>query len=246
MAGRRYYRVGPAIWLEDWNDDARYVAFYVLTCDHRTTEGYFRLPTAYAVADLGWQPERFAEAFGQLQADGFVSYDPATSVCLIHKAMEWQSPENPNQVKAAVKAVAKVPFCPLFVTFFELAEQHCERFAEALREAFPQRFPEGFAEPPSPSPPPSRITPPNPPQAGGTLEAPDRPKGTRGRDLKDYHAAIAAWTYQNFPGCDPQSIEQLVGFVRHEHLSATPDAVREFAESHANFRHLLNPEEVAA
>jgi hypothetical protein len=86
----------------------------------------------------------------------------------------------------------------------------------------------------------------DPPQAGDSSQAPDRPVGKRGREVDTYRAALSAWAATHFPGCDPHGIETLVGFVRSEDKPATPENVREFAESHANFTHLLTPEEVAA
>ena len=44
----RYHKVSPRFWADEkvlrWNDDAKMLALYLLTCPHRTTEGLFRLP----------------------------------------------------------------------------------------------------------------------------------------------------------------------------------------------------------
>lgn len=144
----RYYRVSPRIWLEDWTDDARTVAFYVLTSPHRTTEGLFRMPLDYAATDMGWTRKRFDKAFSELLTDGFVEYDWNTSVCLIVNALRYQSPQNPNQVKAAVKAIGQLPPTGLLDRFRTLAETVCEPLAERLTERFGQRV----ANTPSPSP----------------------------------------------------------------------------------------------
>lgn len=163
MSDKAYFRIGPAIWHEPWDDDTRYVAFYVLTCEHRTTEGYFRLPLEYAVADLSWPARRFRAAFDRLVGEDFLAYDEAARVCLILKALEWQAPDNPNQVKAAMKLIERVPPSPLLVRFIGLALQHCERLAQALAERFPEPFreasPEPIGDPPSPSPTPSHGSP---------------------------------------------------------------------------------------
>lgn len=166
MAGR-YYKVGPVFWSDNphWNDDARLCALYILTSPHRTLEGLFRMPTAYAVADLGWSAERFAEPFAQLLADGFIEYDATAAVCLIVNALKWQGPQNPNQVKAALDVLAALPRTPLLARLLALADAHCERLAEGLRE----RFGERLAESPAPAPPPSP-TPPQPPAGGPGAE----------------------------------------------------------------------------
>lgn len=139
--GRRYWRVSPKFWAstQGWSDDAKIVALYLLTGPHRTTEGLFRLPKAYAAADLGWSPQRLAKPFGELLSEGFIEYDDRASVCLIMKALDYQAPENPNQVTAALRKLADLPENALTSTFKGLAERYCEPLAQAL--------PEGFGEP---------------------------------------------------------------------------------------------------
>lgn len=156
----RYYRLSPKFWSDPmamrWDDDTRLLAMYLLTCPHRTTEGLFRLPKLYAMADLGWSEERFTERLQQLVDDGFVEWDRQAEVVLIVKALTWQAPANPNQVKAAVKQLAMVPPTPLKARFKALAERYCERLYEGLPEGFGEGFLEGSGEPhaPSPAPPP--------------------------------------------------------------------------------------------
>ena len=139
----RYNRVSPRFWSDPavlgWSDDAKLLALYLLTCEHRTTEGYFRLPKQYMMADLNWSPEQLEEPFGQLLQDGFIEWDPSTSVILIVKALAYQSPQNPNQATGAANAIALLPPNALEKRFRELAEQYSERLVEAL--------PEGFGEP---------------------------------------------------------------------------------------------------
>jgi hypothetical protein len=212
-AGKQYFRVGPAIWDEAWDDDTRYVAFYVLTCRHRTTEGLFRLPLEYAIADTGWSPERFREAFDKLLADGFIDYDSAARVCLIVKALEWQAPDNPNQVKAAMKLIEPLPATYLLVEFIRLADRYCERLAQALAERFPEPFREattqGMGESPSPAPSPSQ-SPPGPPKgvnSNGSDEGsngwPEAPVGHRKRDQVRFDASCSLLAARLFPNRDP-------------------------------------------
>lgn len=147
----RYYRVSPAFWSDPkviaWDDDTRLLALYILTCEHRTTEGLFRLPKQYILADLEWSAEQLAEPFRRLLEDGFIEYDEAAKVMLIVKALAYQAPANPNGVKHAVAAVAKVPKTPLYARFYALAEQYSERLHEGL--------PEPLGEPPAPAPAPA-------------------------------------------------------------------------------------------
>lgn len=153
-----YWRVSPMIWAharrERWTEDERTMALYLLTCDHRTTEGFFWLPKAYIGADLGWDAERLGKAFASLLHQDFIAYDDEAEVLLIVKAMQYQRPDNANQQKAAIKSLKMLPRNRLWPRFRECAEAFAEAFAEALSQALPEGF--GLPEAkPSPSPAPS-------------------------------------------------------------------------------------------
>lgn len=154
-----YHRVWSSIWTEPWSEDARYLALYLLTCEHRATEGLYRLPKAYVMADLGWPGSRLSVAWNELVEDGFVEYDAAAQVVLIPKALSRQQPANPNAVKAAVKAVEGLPQTVLLQRLYGLAERFSERFAEGLRERFPEEvlkpLPQEWTDPPAPTPAPT-------------------------------------------------------------------------------------------
>lgn len=141
---RSYWRIAPAFWGDEkvatWNDDTRLLALYLLTCEHRTLEGLFRLPMGYIQADLGWSAERLAEPFAQLLRDGFIEYDATVRVCLVVNALSYQSPENPNQVAAGLKVLEELPDTRLFARLFEQAQRFSQRFAEGLAQRFPQRL----------------------------------------------------------------------------------------------------------
>lgn len=232
MAGRRYYRISPAVWLEPWDDDARLAAFYILTSEHRTLEGLFRMPLSYAAEDLGWPAKRFEKAFATLERHGFVEYDRGAKVCLIVNALKWQGPSNPNQVKAAVKAIRELPPTELTDRFRTLVATHCERLAEALAEQLPEQFGRPFAErsgnavanTPAPAP---TLNPPNPPPAGGALiELP--PKGGRKRDQDRWEASVSAAAQRLFPDADQRAAAECVR--RAATLGKTSDTeITEFA-----------------
>ncbi len=147
-----YYRVAPSIWLEDWSDDERYVAFYLLTCRHRNTEGLFRLPLSYMVEDLGWGIKRVQKAFDALVSHGFIRYDERAKVVWIVKADEYQGSKNSNQITGGVRAVREVPSSSLDKPFLKAWESTCEPFAQKLREDLPDRFEYSPSPSPSPSP----------------------------------------------------------------------------------------------
>lgn len=140
--GAAYHKVSPRFWIDEkrieWSDDATLLALYLQTCPHRRTEGLYRLPKQYVVADLNWSAERLAEPFAQLLRDRFISYDDRVSVVLLRNALKYSPPENPNQDTSAIRAIEELPETPLLQEFIQLAERFTERFAKRLAERFGQ------------------------------------------------------------------------------------------------------------
>lgn len=147
---RTYWRVSPAFWSDEkvsgcgdypgWSDDAKILALYLLTCEHRNVAGLFRVPKGYICDDLGWERERLAKPLGELLRDGFIEYDEKARLCLIVNTLEYQAPENENQIKATIKALAELPDSSLFARLFEQAERFAKPFAERLRERLGERI----------------------------------------------------------------------------------------------------------
>ena len=147
-----YFRVSPRLWYKrDWSDDARLLALYLLTNEHRIAEGLYRLPIDFILGDLRWTPERLAEPFAQLLRDGFAKYDESASVVFIVNALKYQSPANDNCRKSAAKKLRELPETPLFRDLLASAKRYSEPFAERLPELLPERFGERLGEPPAPT-----------------------------------------------------------------------------------------------
>jgi hypothetical protein len=230
---RTYWRIAPAFWGDEkvsrWSDDARFLALYLLTCEHRTLEGLFRLPKGYVMADLGWSAERLAEPFGQLLAGGFIEYDETLRVCLIVNALAYQAPENPNQVTAALKLLEELPETALFARLYEQAQRLCQRLAEGLA----QRFPERLGQPPAltPAPAPALTDIPAPPVAREALSvdnsggggADSDKTGNSKPDLDDPVLwelwALPEWQKQ------PKADAALIAQIRSEYPWVSLDAV---------------------
>lgn len=110
---RDYGRVFGAIWAsEDFralSEDGRALVLYLLTCQHGTLAGVFRLPDGYVAEDLQWSSERVAEGFRNVASKGFATRCESTKWVWIGKYLEWNPLENPNQRKAAAKLADKVP-----------------------------------------------------------------------------------------------------------------------------------------
>lgn len=122
---RDYGKVYSTFWTSettrDFSDTARILALYLLTCQHSTICGVFRLPDAYISEDLEWPIERVKEGFGELLAKGFINRCETTKWVFISKYLDWNKPENPNQWKAARKIAAQIPNnCSWLVDFIEV------------------------------------------------------------------------------------------------------------------------------
>ncbi len=110
---RDYGKVFCAIWASDdfrsLTEDGRSLVLYLLTCQHCTAIGAFRLPDLYAVEDLQWDVERVLEGFEELFQKGFATRDERSKWVVIRKFLTWNPIENPNQAIAAAKLATLVP-----------------------------------------------------------------------------------------------------------------------------------------
>ncbi|WP_445394255.1 hypothetical protein [Stenotrophomonas maltophilia] len=110
---RDYGKIHTGFWASETmlglESDARLLAIYLMTSQHTTMLGAFRLPDAYACEDLGWSSERFQKGLETLSQAGFVKYDRVTKVVWIVKFVKWNRPDNPNQQKSIVKLAQALP-----------------------------------------------------------------------------------------------------------------------------------------
>lgn len=110
---RDYGKIHTGFWASDTmlglESDARLLAIYLMTSQHTTMLGAFRLPDAYACEDLGWDSQRFQNGLETLTKAGFVKYDRGTKVVWIVKFVKWNRPDNPNQQKSIAKLAQALP-----------------------------------------------------------------------------------------------------------------------------------------
>lgn len=110
---RDYGKVHTSFWSSDslkgLSDDAKFLALYLLTCQHGNMAGVFRIPLAYAAEDTGWDLERLRNGFGTLSEAGWIRRCDRTGWVWVVKWLKWNRPDNPNQWKAVAKLVAQVP-----------------------------------------------------------------------------------------------------------------------------------------
>jgi hypothetical protein len=144
----RYNRVPAGYWRisHGWGDRLQKLGLYLQTCSHRTGEGLYLLPVAYAARDLGWTVPVTEKHMRELVDREFITWDPASEVVLLHNALEIQAPTTEKQIKGAIDRLKELPPTPLLSVLFRLAQVHSNGFADSIRMAFPNTF-EWVSEP---------------------------------------------------------------------------------------------------
>ncbi|MBI5255411.1 MAG: hypothetical protein HY855_02850 [Burkholderiales bacterium] len=110
---REYGRIFSCIWsssdFRSLSEDGRNLVLYLLSSQHGTIAGVFRMPDGYACEDLQWSAARVSKGFQELLLNGFANRCETTKWVWVTKFLDWNPPENPNQRKAAAKVIASVP-----------------------------------------------------------------------------------------------------------------------------------------
>ena len=111
---REFSKISPAVWgSERFNslpsDDARYLYLYLLTCEHQTSGGTFKLKDGYATDDLKWDVHRYVTAREQLIEADLVRFDAAASIVLIARWFKHNCPMNESHFRGVEKLLLKLP-----------------------------------------------------------------------------------------------------------------------------------------
>jgi hypothetical protein len=107
--GKVYSRIWESPDFRGLSEDGRTLALYLLTCQHGTIAGAFRVPDGYACEDLQWCSERVSEGFSNLAEKGFATRCEVSKWVWIGRYLLWNPPENPNQRKSIAKVADLVP-----------------------------------------------------------------------------------------------------------------------------------------
>ena len=125
---REFSKISPAVWRSKRfftlpSDDAKFAYLYLLTCEHQNSAGAFRLPTGYAVEDLGWTPERFLAAIEGLTNAGMVLRDEETAEMVIANWFKHNPPMNPKHRIGIVQTLERLESADLHETALERLEE---------------------------------------------------------------------------------------------------------------------------
>lgn len=144
MADRRYHRIQAKFWTDEvvrtWDDDAKFLALYLISSPHTNLLGCFVVPKLYIMADLAWSEKQLEKPFAKLLAAGFLRYDSATGLLLIVNYLRHNPLENPNQVTAAVRKLDELPTSPLLEELWLLLEQLGEPLLQPLMQQLAKRY----------------------------------------------------------------------------------------------------------
>jgi hypothetical protein len=111
---REFSKVSPLVWRSERfidlpSDDGRYLYLYLLTCEHQNSAGAYRLPDAYACADLRWKPERYVKAKKELVSADLIAIDDKASVIAIRRWFQHNPPMSLPHLKGIQKMLDKLP-----------------------------------------------------------------------------------------------------------------------------------------
>jgi hypothetical protein len=110
---RTYGKLHTAFWaskdIQVLSCDEKLLAAYLLTSQHTTITGAFRLPDGYVMADLQWPNDKVEASFKSLEENGFLVRDKISGWVFINKYLLWNEIENPNQAKAVRRLMEQMP-----------------------------------------------------------------------------------------------------------------------------------------
>lgn len=145
---RDYGTIPTSFWTTDaprLSNEGKLLALYMLSGPHTTQIGCFRLPDGYVSEDLSWPSETVAKGFLELFENGFATRDEPSKWVLIHRFLEANRIENPNQGKSAARLFAQVPddavVKPLLAKVLRHLAPHFPVEELNRFETLPERFP---------------------------------------------------------------------------------------------------------
>lgn len=124
---RDYGRIRSQFWTDEkvksWPLDLKAVASYLMTCEHATALGAFRLPAAYMSDDLDIAPSQARAYLTQLEALGFIKVCASGWIWIVNY-LRHNRPENVNVWKH-IRALANA--MPVNVSFRAAVLETIER-----------------------------------------------------------------------------------------------------------------------
>ncbi|MDE2097131.1 MAG: hypothetical protein KGL39_07785 [Patescibacteria group bacterium] len=107
-----------------WDDETFRLVVYLLAGPHTNAIGCFRLPKGYIATDLGKGFDTLSRPFQNLSQTRFLTYCEGTEYVFIHNFLKYNTFDNANVAKGAVKLAQMVPMeCCFFELFCSIIRQ---------------------------------------------------------------------------------------------------------------------------
>lgn len=137
-----FTKVSPAVWRSKrflaLDDAGKVLYLYSLTCEHQNSTGCFRLPDAYASADLQWSIEKYRQYRDGLVSADLLAVDVENSMIYVCRWFKHCPPTNNNHAKGIAKQIGRIESDALRERVeAEFAQADAER---VQRETFNRRF----------------------------------------------------------------------------------------------------------
>lgn len=107
---RNFTMISPHLWrstrFKSLSDSEKTLYLYLLTSEHQTSAGCFRLPDGYACDDLEWEPQILTTTRASLVQAGLIQHDPASDEYLIERFFKHCPPRNRNHRLGVEREIA--------------------------------------------------------------------------------------------------------------------------------------------
>ncbi len=112
MSSRKFSMVSPAIWrstrFNSVSMNARFLHLYFITSEHQNSSGCYRIPDAYACADLAWEMPTYLSARQELVEAGLVAFSDETSVVYVCRWFKHCAPTNKSHAIGTQRLIEEI------------------------------------------------------------------------------------------------------------------------------------------
>ncbi|MGA1803352.1 hypothetical protein [Rhizobium sp. HT1-10] len=110
---REFSKVSPLFWRNKrfsalTSTDAKLCMLYFVTCEHQNSAGCYRLPDAYAAADLSWPMQHYLEVRQQLADAGLILFDDESKELFVTDWFETNPAMNDKHSQGCQRLISNI------------------------------------------------------------------------------------------------------------------------------------------
>ena len=109
---RSFTMVSPMIWrskrFKTLSKEAQLLFIYLLTCEHQTMAGAYRLPPEYGASDMGWPIDAFKSALEEVSASGLILFDEDSTEVMIDGWYRFHPPKGKSTIKGIENSLKRL------------------------------------------------------------------------------------------------------------------------------------------